>query len=80
MIDPSVNITDQQLKVLRTIDAWMKDKGYAPSTLELRDLMKFASSSAALKHVDALRRKGLLTRDVATARSLVITEDGKTLL
>lgn len=80
MIDPSVNVTNQQLKVLRAIDAWWKDKGYAPSTLELRDLMQFASSSAALKHVDALRKKGLLKRDIATARSLVITEDGRSLL
>lgn len=80
MIDPSINVTDQQLKVMRTIDAFMKEKGYSPSTMELTELMGFKSTQGTLKHVDALRRKGLLRRDVATARSLVITADGKSLL
>lgn len=80
MIDPSVNITDQQLKVLRTVDAFQKEHGYSPSTLELTDLMGFKSTQGTLKHVDALRAKGLLKRDKATARSLVITDDGRSLL
>lgn len=80
MIVGDVTVTDRQLRVLRTISEWTKQHGYAPSTLELCDVLNIKSTQGVLKHVDALRKKGLVKRDVATARSLVITAEGAKLL
>jgi SOS-response transcriptional repressor LexA len=50
--------------------------GYAPSTLELKDLLHVSSTNGVLEHLKKLERKGLLKRDVATARSIRLTDLG----
>ncbi len=69
-------VTAPQLRVLQAIHAFRREHEYAPTMEELRQMLGFASVTSVFKHVDNLCKKGLLTRQVATTRSLVLTDRG----
>lgn len=74
------DVGEKQMVLLRTIHAWIAEKQYAPSVLELCYLLNVRSTSGVLRRLDALRRRGLVKRDIATWRSIVITDAGMELL
>ena len=70
-------LTDRQREILTFIARHLREHGYAPSLRDICDQTGIASTNGVLDHLNALSRKGYLTRDLATARSLRLTDRGK---
>jgi len=65
-------LTPRQLEVLTCIRDSRKSRGYSPTLQEIADHLKI-SKITVFEHVDALIRKGMLTRLSNRARSLELT-------
>jgi len=73
-------VTDRQIEILRAIEVLTAKCGYPPSVRDLCEYVQMPSTGAMNKHLYTLVRKGLLSQDVATSRSIVITELGRQLV
>jgi repressor LexA len=69
-----MNLTPRQLKVLRLIRDHRIAHGCSPTMQELADELN-VSKVTVFEHVEALIKKGVLTREPNKARSLSIAED-----
>lgn len=76
----SHKITDRQADVLRCIQNFKKVFGYPPSSRDIQQKMGFASQTAAMNHLKALRSKGLIETKARKSRALKITDAGWTFL
>lgn len=74
--------TDRQLEVLRIVSEHVEIHGWAPTYREICDALGLVSlqTNAVKDHLDALVRKGLLTRAPGFARALRITDAGRAVL
>ena len=70
----SMNVTPKQLKILQLIRQSRVTRGYSPTMQELADALGI-SKVTVFEHVEALVRKGALTREPNKARSLAIADD-----
>ena len=70
--------TDRQLQVLRAIERRLERRGYGPSVRDLASTLKVASTHTVTCHLEALSRKRLVVRDVRVARSIRLTDSGRT--
>ncbi len=70
--EPSRCLTPRQLEVLTCIRDSRKNRGYSPTLQEIADHLEI-SKITVFEHVDALIRKGMLTRLSNRARSLELT-------
>ncbi|MFG0244406.1 MAG: transcriptional repressor LexA [Planctomycetota bacterium] len=68
-----MNLTPKQLRILKLIRDWRVRRGYSPTMQELADEIG-VSKVTVFEHVEALIKKGALTRDANKARSLAIAE------
>lgn len=68
--------TNRQLEMLRHIAATTLVRKFPPSIRELCDALDYRSTNGVNDVLRALERKGLLTRQTKTARSLVLTKNG----
>ena len=68
-----MNLTPKQLRILQLIRDWRVRKGYSPTMQELADEIG-VSKVTVFEHVEALIKKGALTREANKARSLSITD------
>ena len=68
-----MNLTPKQLRILQLIRDWRVRRGYSPTMQELADEIG-VSKVTVFEHVEALIKKGALTREPNKARSLSITE------
>ena len=68
-----MNLTPKQLKILQLIRDCRVRNGYSPTMQELADEIG-VSQVTVFEHVEALIKKGALTRDPNKARSLSIAE------
>jgi repressor LexA len=68
-----MNLTPKQLRILQLIRDCRIRKGYSPTMQELADEIG-VSKVTVFEHVEALIKKGALTRDANKARSLSIAE------
>lgn len=66
------NPTSAQLAVLEFVARFTTANSYPPTTREIAEHFEFRSQSAAVHHLDALRRKGRLTWEDRKARTLRI--------
>lgn len=71
--------TKRQLEVLRFVAAHRRSEGYAPTCREICDHFGWASTVAAVSHLRALERRGLVQRVVGIARGLRLTAKGESL-
>jgi repressor LexA len=55
-------LTDRQEEVLSYILRMLEQQGYPPSVREICDAFGFASTRGALRHLEALERKGCISR------------------
>lgn len=55
-------LTDRQEEVLDYILHMLEEKGYPPSVREICDAFGFSSTRGALRHLEALERKGFISR------------------
>ena len=68
--------TDRQQAVLDFIRDFRADKGVMPSLRQIQGHLKFASSQAAHKQLQALEKKGAIQRSGGAARSMTVTGIG----
>ena len=65
-------LTEKQLEVLQLIYNYSKEYSYPPTIQELAMDMGVKSKNAIVKHLDALQRKGYISKDSSTARGIRI--------
>jgi SOS-response transcriptional repressor LexA len=65
----TTQLTERQARVVETIRNYTDTHGYGPAVRDLADELGI-SSAGAQRHLDALRRKGAITRTPGVARSL----------
>jgi len=70
----TMNLTPKQLEVLELIRQCQNDHGYSPTMQELAEHIG-VSKVTVFERVEALIRKGALTREANRARSLSIAEE-----
>ena len=70
----SPNLTPKQLKILTMIRDTRLSRGYSPTMQELGEALG-VSKVTVFEHVEALIKKGCLTRDPNKARSLELSPD-----
>lgn len=73
-------LTATQRRVLQFMSDFHGRTGYMPTRAEIAGGMGWKSANAADVHVQALRKRGCVTTQPGTARSLQITEQGAALL
>lgn len=66
------NLTRRQSQVLEYLEQCQERTGLAPSTREIQEHFGFASQTAALNHLRALERKGVIRRQAGKARAVAI--------
>ncbi len=59
-------------KTYNFIVSFIRDRGYSPSTREIRDGVPLSSTSVSVYHRDQLVRRGLLTHDPNRTRGIGI--------
>lgn len=70
-------ITRRQLQVLRSIHAFQRARGMAPTLREIGAAVSIRSTNGVNDHLKALERRGLLLRGhAALARDMRVTEAG----
>lgn len=66
-------LTEKQQATLEFIRGYIKQHRMAPTMLEIAEGMGWRSPNAAQVHVDALKRKGLVTMRRGAGRGLALT-------
>lgn len=72
--------TLRQTKVLRRLAQFTAEHGFPPSLRQLTAILGFRSTNAITTHLAALERRGLINRSSKTARGVVLTDAGRSLL
>jgi repressor LexA len=68
-----MNLTSRQQEVLDFIDDALTTTGVMPSTREIQEHFGFASQTAAVNHLRALEKKGVIQRQPGKARAVALT-------
>jgi len=68
-------LTDRQQQLLDYLRDYHSQTGLMPSTREIQDHFGFASQTAAVSHLRALEKKGVIQRVPGKARALVFPEE-----
>ncbi len=66
-------LTTQQRRVLQFVEAFSAEHGFSPSLREIGQGVGLANVNAVRGHVQALERKGQISRDADKARSIRLT-------
>jgi len=66
-------LTKRQKEILDFITRFLDEKGYSPSLMEIGEHFGLSSPATVHKHVDNLRRKGLVRKTWNANRSLELT-------
>ena len=69
-------MTRQQHALLNFIACYISRTGYSPSYQEMQDALGLASKSSVARLVEALRRRGLVSREHHGARSVRLSTTG----
>jgi repressor LexA len=69
----NMNLTNRQQEVLDFIEESQAHTGMIPTTREIQKRFGFASQTAAVNHLRALEKKGLIQRAAGRARAAVLT-------
>src|SRR5882757_5176805 len=65
-------LTDRQQAILDFIEEEQTRTGVMPSTREIQEHFGFASQTAAVNHLRALERKGVIQRHAGKARAMAL--------
>ena len=71
----SHHLTSRQIEILDYLRKSQRETGIMPSTREIQHYFKFASQTAAMSHLRALEKKGVIQRLPGKARAVVFPED-----
>lgn len=69
------DITPRQQQIFDFILASLREEGVIPSVREICEAFGFASTNAVVCHLDALAKKGFISRRPGAARSIEIAPD-----
>jgi repressor LexA len=69
-------LTERQAQALEFIARLVEERGYPPSVRELCEHMGIASTRGALRHLEALEKKGFISRGTG-ARSVRLSEGSR---
>ena len=72
-------LTDRQEDILKFINDFINTNGFPPSYREIGNHFGIASTFGVKRHLDALVKKGFLTIDSKTNRSISLTEEAELL-
>lgn len=72
MIDAKEKLTKKQTDILAFVVGYVKEHGYAPSYREVGANFGIASTATVHEHIKNLERKGYLTSDPDSARSIEV--------
>jgi len=64
-------LTQRQSEILNFIDTYIKDNEYSPSYREIRDHFEFRSLGSVYNHIRVLKRKGVITSEPRSRRSIL---------
>ena len=67
-----MNLTERQQEVLDYISHMQATVGVMPSTREIQEHFGFASQTAAVNHLRALEKKGMIHRQPGKARAVAV--------
>jgi len=67
-----IALTEAQGRVLDVIVRLTHERGFPPTIREIGKGLGLTSTNAVSGHLDALARKGWITRDTRVARSIVV--------
>lgn len=70
-------LTARQQEVLEFITANQAETGVMPSSREIQEHFKFSSQTAAMNHLKALEKKGVIQRRAGKARAVALTSSLK---
>jgi repressor LexA len=70
-----IQLTKRQREIVEYLRMAQRTTGIMPSTREMQHYFKFASQTAAMSHLRALERKGVIQRLPGKARAVVFPED-----
>tara|TARA_R100000654_G_scaffold68012_1_gene96734 strand:- start:352 stop:603 length:252 start_codon:yes stop_codon:yes gene_type:complete len=73
-------MTNAQAKVLKVIQNHWIEKGAAPSFAELQKNLGYKTLSAVHKHCMQLKKRGLISHEPDTQRSIYMTDLGEKIL
>ena len=65
-------LTERQQQILEFVSTTQHKTGVTPSTREIQEHFGFASQTAAVNHLRALERKGVIRRQAGKARALAL--------
>jgi repressor LexA len=71
----SIELTNRQQEILQYLRDAQRKTGIMPSTREIQHFFGFASQTAAMSHLRALERKGVIQRLPGKARAVVFPDD-----
>ena len=69
------DLTDRQSQLLNFLRDYQREHGVMPSTREIQRHFGFASQTAAMSHLRALEKKGVIQRHAGKARAVVFPSD-----
>jgi repressor LexA len=69
------NLTSRQTEILDYLRMSQRETGIMPSTREIQHYFGFASQTAAMSHLRALEKKGVIQRLPGKARAVIFPED-----
>lgn len=75
MTSTPIKLTARQRELLEYLRQEQRETGVMPSTREIQRHFGFASQTAAMSHLRALERKGVIQRHPHKARAVVFPED-----
>lgn len=75
MLDFNTKLTDRQRELLDYLRQYQRENGVMPSTRDIQRFFGFSSQTAAMSHLRALEKKGVIQRHSHKARAVVFPED-----
>lgn len=75
MFDFNTKLTDRQRELLEYLRQYQRENGVMPSTRDIQRHFGFSSQTAAMSHLRALEKKGVIQRHPNKARAVVFPED-----
>ena len=71
----SSELTYRQQEILEYLKEAQRRTGFMPSTREIQHYFNFASQTAAMSHLRALEKKGVIQRQPGKARAIIFPEE-----
>lgn len=75
----SKNLTDRQEEILNFIDEFIRECGYSPTLRDIGSRFGLASTFGVQRHIDALEKKGYVTKGTNTRRTISLIKASNTI-